>query len=1319
MTIKPFVRYRRIPFLCENVCNVYIVAENLSFPEALVHLRKDLRGAWYVVVPPTRKILYKRVRVDKSYLDSIKSVKLHIVRKVTRQRQRLIDSNVYLKRLPYFPPLSPRTKLLVQQAFSDKASNNTLIYAVDLLKPVPAFRNSVFFPILYNLRKDISFSNVLPENIILLIISGDQNLYIPFVINNDWNIPRVYALIKQVFLWARESTGKEKVIDVEKQTETVKEVSTKLEDELQEISKDTLEAIVHYSDVPEEVLRGNISANRISAEQVVRSALTNLVAPGTKLTQETLKNINESIIKPEPVKIYSNNALKPVVSKIIPPVSQASVQYRKIEEQHITQLFSKITSRVLEQNGLSLHNVSIQEIPPSNKEIAPTHKLRITLDIVDKTGKKHKININIPKIRDDGTLLVNGSRYIIPFQLIALPILFPKPGVARFSSYATTMTMQKLKTKTKIQVAGYDLPVGLYLCYIYGLKHIFDKCKIQYELSPSKIASKRFFKITPDLYLIIKNEELNELQSVILDNLFPYKDVTSIKGQPLSQEWFANLINSAYGNKYASTGIMNVSSIAVDERTAEILKNKNLPTNLFDILFYMLEGILTGRATPREDIRNTRARSYEMVLNVAYSELNKIINNYSRMQKYDSSKAKLHVDPDYILSKIITSGAIQTLEQGNPIEELHGLMKATFDSYKGIPRDAVPAAIRGINPSYFGTLDPVDTSEGASIGVNNSLTLSAMIGTKYGSIITKKLTDDSSFDMLAVTTSTIPFISKNEPTRALMAANQVRQAVLIKGSEPPVVQTGIESLVPSLLTTNTFLKKSPCSGKIQDVTSSEITLICDNGRKVDVDLKPTSAYSGSALHTYVSFSPVVRKGQKIKQGELLATSDFFKGGMLSMGRNALVAYMFWKGYNFEDGIVVSSKLRPYLTSKHVIKLFMFVDPQDRLVKLNIPEGKVKAGEVFVSVVSNKLSEIIDTGIVDSNQLLITGNRYTLAAPRDGRIVNYKIFCNVPISNLDSTISEKLDKYKVTGSGDYTYKGKKYEGIFIYIYYEVELPLSLGDKLTNRHAAKGVVTRIEPESEMPVLSDGRRVEVIINPISVINRSNIGQIYELYMGEISYQLAKKVTKLTRQKAIKLVTDVFLALPETPYSKTVVSYLSSCSQKQYEHFMTFIKKFGKFPIVVPPFKEPDYQSVLKAMKILAIPERYSVKLPSGNTVKAACGYQYIYKLEHIAWNKIHARSIGPYVSKTGQPTAGKSRAGGQRVGEFDIWSLASYDAENIIQEFFSAGSDDQELKRLMYRQIVDTGETSSQIIGKYRYTTQELFRSYMRSILIDPEI
>jgi len=516
---------------------------------------------------------------------------------------------------------------------------------------------------------------------------------------------------------------------------------------------------------------------------------------------------------------------------------------------------------------------------------------------------------------------------------------------------------------------------------------------------------------------------------------------------------------------------------------------------------------------------------------------------------------------------------------------------------------------------------------------------SEVIARYRGDIVTvprKKIdyVDVSSKQILSVATSLIPFLEHNEANRAVMGSNMQCQAVPLENPEEPLVQTGMEGKVAEDCMSGVRAKRE---GQVISVEADHIKIKSSSG----VDEYKLTKFKRSNQRTCINQRPIVSKGNKVKKGEFIADGAAVSEGKLSLGRNVLVAFMPWEGYNFEDAILISEKL---------VK-------EDIFTSIHIEEFQVEAKEL-ISGVEEITADVPDVNESSLKDLDADGIIRIGAEVESGDILVGKVTPEVEIKLtpeevlLQDIFGEKAQKAKDSSLRiPHGTKGKVMGvGVFsqenkdnlppdvkkrVKVYVAIRRKIRVGDKMSGRHGNKGVIAKVLPEEDMPYLPDGTPVELVLNPLGVPSRMNIGQILEMHLGWVAKTLGTRM-------------------------------------------------------ICPVFEGPKVEKIRDLLKEAHLPESGKTPLYDGRTGrpfdgKVAVGYMYMMKLIHIAEEKIHARSIGPYASITQQPLGGRSRQGGQRFGEMEVWALESYGAAYTLQEMFTAKSDDPQGRTRMRERII----------------------------------
>ncbi|HTG18114.1 MAG TPA: DNA-directed RNA polymerase subunit beta, partial [Blastocatellia bacterium] len=676
--------------------------------------------------------------------------------------------------------------------------------------------------------------------------------------------------------------------------------------------------------------------------------------------------------------------------------------------------------------------------------------------------------------------------------------------------------------------------------------------------------------------------------------------------------------------------------------------------------------------------------------------------------------------------------------------------------------------------------------------------------------------DVSPKQLVSVAASLIPFLENDDANRALMGSNMQRQSVPLLRAEAPIVGTGMERVTAQDSGAVVIARRD---GVVDSVDSERIIIRAEHGiaggttsREINADIYQLTKFKRSNQNTCINQKPIVREGWAVKKGDVIADGPCTQLGELALGRNVLVAFMPWRGYNFEDAILVSEKLvkEDSFTSIHIEEL----EVEARDTKLgpeeitrdipNVSESalrdlddsgiirigaSVKPGSILVGKVTPKG----ETQLTAEEKLLraIFGEKAgdvrdaSLTCPPgiDGTVVDVKVFTRKGaekderslaieraeeeklLKNLNDErriledernkrIYELLEGHKL--AEDLTYKNKKFlakgtkltleelselemgalrkieiastkldiaaeiadiekrterqikvqeqlhnENIeklkkgdelppgvikMVKVFIAMKRKLSVGDKMAGRHGNKGVIARILPEEDMPYLPDGTPVEIVLNPLGVPSRMNVGQILETHLGWASKWIGQKIGEILSDSARagelrKIYRDVFSA-PE------LLERFNELSDADLiEHARTLV---DGIPFASPVFDGVRESDIKKLLDLAGLPGSGKTVLYDGVTgdafeQKVTVGYIYIMKLSHLVDDKIHARSIGPYSLITQQPLGGKAQFGGQRFGEMEVWALEAYGAAHILQELLTAKSDDVAGRSKIYEAIV----------------------------------
>ena len=680
----------------------------------------------------------------------------------------------------------------------------------------------------------------------------------------------------------------------------------------------------------------------------------------------------------------------------------------------------------------------------------------------------------------------------------------------------------------------------------------------------------------------------------------------------------------------------------------------------------------------------------------------------------------------------------QFMDQNNPLAELTHKRRLSALGPGGLSRERAGYEVRDVHHSHYGRMCPIETPEGPNIGLIGSLSTFAVIN-KYGFMETpyrrvdkenKRVTDEiiyltadeednyiiaqaneplddegyfegervtaryqnevlslppdqvdfmdvSPKQVVSIATALIPFLENDDANRALMGANMQRQAVPLLCTQAPIIGTGMEYKVAvdsgvCILAKNT--------GVVERVTGDEIVIRKDDG---GVDKYSVLKFKRSNQGTCVNQRPIVYKGDKVVKGQVLADGPATDHGELALGYNVIVAYMPWEGYNYEDAILLSEDLvkADVFTSIHIEEY----DCDARDTKLgeeeitrdipNVSEealkdldergiirigAEVRPGDILVGKVTPKG----ETELTAEERLLraIFGEKArevrdsSLRVPHGeaGKIVSVKVFTRENGDELPPGVNEQVR-----------------------VHIAQKRKISVGDKMAGRHGNKGVISRILPREDMPFLPSGEPVQIVLNPLGVPSRMNIGQILENHLGWAARALGMQIEN-NAEGLVERLTGVGYDVEKYGIPETVE-----------------IGKFGDksikaVQISVPVFDGAHEKDINDALDLAGIERSAKTTLYDGRTGepfdnKVTVGLTYMLKLHHLVDDKIHARSTGPYSLVTQQPLGGKAQFGGQRFGEMEVWALEAYGAAYTLQEILTVKSDDVVGRVKTYEAIV----------------------------------
>ncbi len=743
----------------------------------------------------------------------------------------------------------------------------------------------------------------------------------------------------------------------------------------------------------------------------------------------------------------------------------------------------------------------------------------------------------------------------------------------------------------------------------------------------------------------------------------------------------------------------------IEERQNELVPKHITTEDMVASINYLLNlshGL--GEPDDIDHLANRRIRCVgELLQNqfrIGLTRLERVVRERMTIQDLDVVTPQTLINTKPITSAIReffgSSQLSQFMDQTNPLSELTHKRRISALGPGGLTRDRAGFEVRDIHYTHYGRLCPIESPEGPNIGLISALSSFAQIN-EYGFIETPyrkvdpethKLTDtveymsadvednyiiaqasepindDGSFvhprirvryrnevievdrekvqyvdvspkQLVSIAAAMIPFLEHDDAKRALMGANMQRQAVPLMITESPIVGTGIEYRAAK---DSGILVLAEDDGVIEKVTGDAITVKYNNGKTVVHKLRKFKRTNGG---TCINQKPIVKKGEKVKKGDAIADGPSTKNGEMALGKNVLVAFSTWEGYNYEDAILLNERLvkEDVFTSIHIEEY----DCECRDTKLGAEEitrdipnigddslkdldengiirigAEVRPGDILVGKVTPKG----ETELTAEERLLraIFGEKArevrdtSLRVPHGeaGTIVDVKIFTRENSDELGPGVNQIIRCYIAT-----------------------KRKISVGDKMAGRHGNKGVISRVLPEEDMPFMPDGTPIDILLNPLGVPSRMNLGQVLEVHLGGAAKALGWHVS-----------TPVF----------------DGATQEDVEELLAEagMSKDGKTTLYDGRTGEPFASPI-------------------------TVGVMYMLKLHHLVDDKIHARSTGPYSLVTQQPLGGKAQFGGQRFGEMEVWALEAYGAAYTLQEMLTVKSDDVVGRVKTYEAIV----------------------------------
>jgi DNA-directed RNA polymerase subunit beta len=808
----------------------------------------------------------------------------------------------------------------------------------------------------------------------------------------------------------------------------------------------------------------------------------------------------------------------------------------------------------------------------------------------------------------------------------------------------------------------------------------------------------------------------------------------------------------------------------------------------------------------------------------------------------------------------------QFMDQNNPLSQVTHKRRVSALGPGGLARERAGFEVRDVHTTHYGRVCPIETPEGPNIGLINSLSVYArtndygFLETPYRKVVDGKVTDQvdyisaieegeyviaqssvavdetgrlveglvscrhkdeftlassetvqymdvSSKQIVSVAASIIPFLEHDDANRALMGSNMQRQAVPTLRAEKPLVGTGMERVVAKDSGVTVVATRG---GRVEAVDAARIVVRANDDETVagipGVDIYNLIKYTRSNQNTCINQKPLVKLGDLVNKGDILADGPSTDLGELALGQNMLIAFMPWNGYNFEDSILVSERVvkEDRFTTIHIEEKTCVAretkhSPEEITADIpNVSEealskldesgivyvgAEVKGGDILVGKVTpkgetqltpeekllraifgEKAADVKDTSlrvpgnvrgtVIDVQVFTRDGvkkdkraleieeaeiKRYRMDLDDQLKIVEHDIFARVKsmlvatkaekgpnglkkgdqieLAYLDEltysellkiktndedvnlkleAVSEQVEQQRKEFDERFEQKKKKITmgddlapGVLkmVKVYLAVKKRIQPGDKMAGRHGNKGVISQIVPIEDMPYTADGNPVDILLNPLGVPSRMNVGQVLETHLGWAAKGLGKKIGRMLEAQA--KVVEIRGFMEKIYNSSGRKEDLNSFSDKEILEMA--VNLVSGVPMATPVFDGASEEDIRTMLRLADLPEHGQTVLYDGLTGEpfereVTVGYMYMLKLNHLVDDKMHARSTGPYSLVTQQPLGGKAQFGGQRFGEMEVWALEAYGAAYTLQEMLTVKSDDVTGRTRMYKNIVD---------------------------------
>ena len=971
----------------------------------------------------------------------------------------------------------------------------------------------------------------------------------------------------------------------------------------------------------------------------------------------------------------------------------------EIRQQQIDNV-ETITKNILASTGFSLFkHGKVDVVDPTAQTLCRILTAEQVGVIED--GSKKKVSVKIP-LYENGSYLINGNRYIPIFQISDIPIFNKNENTLLIHNTYCTLVFDKQITEFRISTNKW--PLLLLMIYCFGDEFIQNEPHIHYSSEPMDGCLS--LQVEKCIYINFEKDYFKDL-------LDPFNDVERCKSFEESQSKYSLEDGEAFKRVLKSWN--KASKLDKILNVLDLIDYIMVPNGIFDNP-YSMKDMIKYLYEHRSEYQNMPIREINDISQRRARLSEWICYKLAQQHKINKKKKSNNVFTDAIIG-VLTLDQRRILDDSvNPLGELCMMSRIIYNGPGGIAKESCSALVRNLHESYRGIIDPIDSPSGPAIGICQHLVPDC--GFENGILKPSK-----SNSILSTASQMIPLLCHNDGIRVEMGCNQQRQAINIANPEIPLVKTGNESLYTEYTSS---LKLAKDDGQViyKDDNLMVVKYNELDGEVIDLSNKSFTDFDKTLLTS-------LNDGDKFCKGSTLAHTNNINPYTheLMLGKNLLVGFMSLDGWNFEDAIVVSESCAKKMAYRcnHIAKInlnndCLFNIKPDSSEYMPFPNNGdfVHKGDV-----------IFKLGNVDTESLAgLTPTVEEVLAYSDGKFTS-KVYVKNSVSEntqmsawLKKQVSERQkledkmknvfsyleDEQKYTEMYCYLDKTKKINddtGVIEYSIYS-ERPLTVGSKISNRHGNKGTISIIMPDEKMPTLPDGRHLDVVLNPLGVITRMNVGQLYELHLTWFMDQYIKQHYNDTKEQFIEAILK-FAEIVDCTEDKIYTKQLEELIQ--FDDTIEDIKEHG-LQIIQEPFRCCNIDQLEQVKNLVGVDYETDV-VYNNNTYKCSVGWMYMLHLHHEPDHKIFGRSLGAY-GKHNQPPSG---ANSHRLGEMENWALQAYEAFDTQKEFMSIKSDNPKERVRLWEYLYDGISEAYQPLS-LDTITKDTFKTTMNGAGLDVE-